>query len=490
MEGRFNYDKERTMTFRDMTRAMCEAPAEDLFLDLQSRGIRVLLLSLNRTDSAYQKELFRYFDERSERYGDDMEYVHPEEAPLFYGSLYSEEYARDVGKHMFLTEKQVSHTRFKDCNDPYFHISNGERLTVGQPENADSSIFFFGPCARVGPYVEDRHTIESFLQQMLNDEGYLYRVVNYGCWEDPYSEMIHITSTPMKKGDVAVIFYEGRSFPSVESVDMLQVLEENGVPGEWMLNLPVHGNDRVHRLYAEAIFNRLKDGVLNREARSADLPAKKKKMLFPSRMAVEYLYLDRYFWNMPPAEGKRVANIGINGNPFTKGHLHLAKTALAQSDRLIVLVLEEELSLFDFAERYAMACAALKDLGDVIVVPSGPYHGTKVTYPEYHTKDESTMEENAENEFRIFGTLIAPALGITTRYLGEEPFNPTMTRFNQIVAGVLGECGIKTVVIPRKELGDTPVSASVVRQLRSDQTEELKELVPPTTLEIIEGISL
>ena len=490
MEGRFNYDKERTLTFRDMTRAMCEAPAEDIFLDLQSRGIKVLMLSMEWTDSEYQKELLRYFCERSERCGNDLEYVHPEEAPLFYGSFYSEEYARNVGKHMFLTEKQVSHTRLKDCNDQYFHISEGERLTVGQPENAGSSIFFFGPCACIGPYVEDRHTIESFLQQILNDEGYLYRVVNYGCWEDPYSELIHITSTPMKKGDVAVVFFEGRGFPSVENVDLLQVLEENRVPGEWMLNLPAHANACVHRLYAEAIFNRLKDGVLNRKTGSADLSPQKKRVLFPRRIAVEYLYLDRYFWKLPPAKGERIANIGINGNPFTRGHLHLAKTALAHSDRLIVLVLEEELSLFDFTERYAMACAALKDLGDVIVVPSGPFLGTRVTNPAYYTKDETNMEENAENEFRVFGTLIAPALEITTCYLGEEPLNPTMTRFNQIVEDVLGKCGIETIVIPRKELNDTPVSASVVRQLHSDQMEELEALVPPTTLEIILGVSL
>ena len=153
-------------------------------------------------------------------------------------------------------------------------------------------------------------------------------------------------------------------------------------------------------------------------------------------------------------------------------------------------MLEEELSLFDFTERYAMACAALKDLGDVIVVPSGPFLGTRVTNPAYYTKDETNMEENAENEFRVFGTLIAPALEITTCYLGEEPLNPTMTRFNQIVEDVLGKCGIETIVIPRKELNDTPVSASVVRQLHSDQMEELEALVPPTTLEIILGVSL
>ena len=188
---------------------------------------------------------------------------------------------------------------------------------------------------------------------------------------------------------------------------------------------------------------------------------------------------------MPPAKGKRVANIGIHGNPFTNGHLHLAKTALNDSDRLIVLVLEEEMALFSFAERYAMACAALKGLDDVIVVPSGPFHGTKTTNPGYFTRSESSMDENVLNEFSIFASLIAPALGINVRYIGEEPLNPMMMRFNRILTSVLQEHKIEVVEIPRANAEDRPISASEVRRLVFDRLDDLKQLVPPTTLDII-----
>ena len=485
MEGRA-FRGDRAMTFCDLTRALCEPPAEDVFRDLQERGIHVLLLNLDAAPSAYQEVLNRKFRMREERFGPGAGIVHPEEAPQFYGELYSEEYARKVGQHMFLMEKQNSFTRLKDCDEPYFHIADGERRTTGQPENAASSVFFFGPCLMVGPYVEDGHTIESFLQEILNKEGYRYRVVNCGCWESPYSELLRIESTPMEKGDVAVVFYQGRSFPDSDSLSLMQVAEENEVPGEWMLDAPIHCNDRVHRLYARAIFDRLKDRVLKRNSEESTGSRPRARMLFPSRKAVDRLYLDRYFWNLPPAAGSRVSNIGIHGNPFTEGHLRLAKAALERSDRLIVLVLEEEKGLFSFAERFAMACASLKELGDVVVVPSGPFHGTKLTFPEYFTRTEIDFEENLENEFRIFGTLIAPALGITLRVLGEEKPGTMMSRFNGIVSSVLADCGIETVVIPRKEVDGAPVSASAVRRLGASEQERLARLVPPGTLAILQ----
>ena len=486
MEDQTYHNDERSLTFLEMTRAMCEPPEEKIFLDLRKKGVHVLMLKMERTDSEYQKKLFQQFQIRAERYGSSALYVHDEEAPQFYGSLYTEEYARIVGRHMFLMEKQNSFTRLKDCDEPCFHISGGERLTTDQSENADSSIFFFGPCLAIGPYVEDRHTIESFLQRKLNEEGYLYRAVNCGCWESGYSELLRIASTPMKKGDVAVVFFEGKSFTSTDCLDLLQILEENNAPAEWMLDSPVHGNDRIHQLYAEAIFSRLKERALRPiQPESGEPRCTPPRKIVPSASAVKDLYLDRYFWNMPPAKGKRVANIGIHGNPFTNGHLHLAKTALNDSDRLIVLVLEEEMALFSFAERYAMACAALKGLDDVIVVPSGPFHGTKTTNPGYFTRSESSMDENVLNEFSIFASLIAPALGINVRYIGEEPLNPMMMRFNRILTSVLQEHKIEVVEIPRANAEDRPISASEVRRLVPDRLDDLKQLVPPTTLDII-----
>ena len=490
MEGRSFQNNDHILTFCDMTRAMSEPPAEELFLELQARGVHVVLLSMDRTGSEYQKYLYDRFDERAARFGEGMEYVHPEEAEAFYGELYSEEYARRTGRHSFLIEKQNSFTRLGDCDEPGFKISGGERLTIGQPEKAGSAIFFFGPCLPVGPYVEDSQTFESFLQKLLNDEGYPYRVYNYGCWESQYCELLRIASTPMKKGDVAVIFYRAASLPELDRLDLLQVLEEHRVPAEWMLDSPLHCNGKVHSLYARALFRMLRDRVLKKEDINKTAPEAQKpqsRKLFPGRKAMEFLYLDRFFWNMPDASGKRISNIGIYGNPFTNGHLHLAKTALEHSDRLIVLVLEEESGLFSFAERYAMACAALRGLGDVIVAPSGPFHGTRVTFREYFTRDETTMEENLENEFRIFGELIAPSLGITTRYLGTETGNSMMQRFNRIVTSVLKEYCIETVEIPRKELDGVPISASAVRSTNQHRLRELAGHIPPSTMAILMG---
>ena len=145
----------------------------------------------------------------------------------------------------------------------------------------------------------------------------------------------------------------------------------------------------------------------------------------------------------------------------------------------------EEMALFRFAERYSMACAALKSLGDVIVVPSGPFYGTRLTNPGYFTKTDIPSEENMLNESNTFANLIAPPLGINVRYIGQEPLNPTMTRFNQILTSVLQQHKIEVVEIPRAEVEGRTVSASEVRRIGPDRLDDLKHLVPPTTLDII-----
>ena len=138
-------------------------------------------------------------------------YVSPS-AQGFYGELNTGSYAAEVGRHNFNLETNNIYTLLTDTKSRYFNVVNGGRMTVGQPEEAERTIWFFGPCFVVGGYVEDKYTIESILQERLNREGYSCRVVNCGCYETPYQRMVHITSTPMKPGDIMVIHVENRPF--------------------------------------------------------------------------------------------------------------------------------------------------------------------------------------------------------------------------------------------------------------------------------------
>ena len=83
---------------------------------------------------------------------------------------------------------------------------------------------------------------------------------------------------------------------------------------------------------------------------------------------------------------------------------------------------------------------------------------------------------------------IAQALHVTRRYVGEEPFSQVTGIYNQIMASRLPLAGIECIVVPRKQAGGRPISASAVRQLLQKRDfEALKELVPPSTLEYFQS---
>ena len=55
-----------------------------------------------------------------------------------------------------------------DCNTTYFNVINGRRITIDSPEEYDNTIYFFGSCLSVGYGAEDKNTIESQLQKIIN----------------------------------------------------------------------------------------------------------------------------------------------------------------------------------------------------------------------------------------------------------------------------------------------------------------------------------
>lgn len=75
-----------------------------------------------------------------------------------------------------------------------------------------------------------------------------------------------------------------------------------------------------------------------------------------------------------------------------------------------------------------------------------------------------------------------PALNLTRRYVGEEPFSHTTSLYNEALAEVLPKAGIELAVIPRAQAQGEAISASHVRQLIHDgQIEAIRPLVPETT---------
>lgn len=189
--------------------------------------------------------------------------------------------------------------------------------------------------------------------------------------------------------------------------------------------------------------------------------------------------------------GRHTGTIGCivaNCNPFTRGHRYLIETAAAQADYLYVFILSEDKSRFPADVRLKLAREGCSDLGNVSVHSSGPYMVSSATFPTYFIKEKDRATEIfCELDLKLFGERIAPALGITKRFVGTEPISSGTRLYNEAMKARLPEYGIEVIEIPRAEWGDAVISASRVRALlQSGNFDGLDGLLPESTLQYIQ----
>lgn len=184
-----------------------------------------------------------------------------------------------------------------------------------------------------------------------------------------------------------------------------------------------------------------------------------------------------------PAGGVSTGCIVMNCNPFTKGHRFLVESAARSCGRVFVLAVEEDLSEFPFSVRLELLRRGTADLDNVTVIPGGCYVISSLTFPAYFSRDEARSRLQSRIDAEIFTQHIAPALGVTDRFLGEEPLSPTTAIYNEIVSERLTRDGIRVHILPRLRQGLHAISASEVRRrLAAGSPEDVSELVPETTL--------
>ncbi len=182
------------------------------------------------------------------------------------------------------------------------------------------------------------------------------------------------------------------------------------------------------------------------------------------------------------------AALVMNANPFTNGHAYLLEQAAAHHARVVLFVLSEDRSLVPFEDRMAMVRAAAARHPHVSVVSSGSYMISAATFPSYFLKDDALVTRtHAALDAALFAR-IAAALNLTCRYVGEEPFSAATNLYNEALLDTLPRAGVQVRVIPRREEGGAPISASHVRQLIHDgQMDAIRPLVPDTTYAYLTG---
>ena len=173
----------------------------------------------------------------------------------------------------------------------------------------------------------------------------------------------------------------------------------------------------------------------------------------------------------------------MNCNPFTLGHRYLIEQAAKQVERLYVMVVREDCSLFAYTERKAMVEQGVADIKNVTVIDGSDYAISRATFPTYFLKRlDDAADTQMLLDLDLFRRHIAPALGATVRFVGTEPTDQLTRRYNQLMHEALKDVR----EIDRLAKDSNAVSASRVRKaMEQGDMNTIRQLVPPTTLPYI-----
>ena len=144
-----------------------------------------------------------------------------------------------------------------DENYPLRRIQNGKRMTAYHPEHFQNRIYVFGSCHCYGVNAPFDKTIESYLQQMLNENNLPYRVENEsqhfaGRYEDIFYNLNKINPEP---GDI--IFFWIANFKSNEnSIPFCDISDVFDPPIDYrqIYCRQDHVNELGYKLVAEKYF--------------------------------------------------------------------------------------------------------------------------------------------------------------------------------------------------------------------------------------------
>lgn len=438
-----------------------------------------------------QKEIALYKKKKKYPHGPSgILMMSKEEQEHFFGGgkkKYTEEYVKEFCNDYNEIAGKLENGiyKIKDMSSTYFSFSNGYRSVPNAPEKATKHVYIFGPCMAVGGYVSDNDTIATYLQRLLLDAGYdEYDVVNCGLFGPRYVYG-RILTEEISEDDIVIVLdnYLGEKNNIRRALTEVYLTLEN--PIDNIFNAFMHCNYRVNEKIAEKFFADI----------SSDLIKNHNSVV--SRVAIQDYYIPwdivsyfrEYFieHKLKKDENQCVGAIVMNCNPFTKGHRYLIEQASSRVDLLYVFVVEEDKSVFKFVDRIEMVKLGTLDLENVKVLPSGKYIISKETFAQYFEKDAVEQVEDMEYDVRIFGEVVASELGITVRFVGEEPFDKVTKKYNQTMHRILPEYGVEVKEIPRISASDGRIiSASAVRKAMTERNKEvLENMLPESTIEYL-----
>lgn len=192
-----------------------------------------------------------------------------------------------------------------------------------------------------------------------------------------------------------------------------------------------------------------------------------------------------------PAAGDGIKGVIIaNFDPITNGHMYLIQKAQLLCDKLYLFVLSDERGAIPAKDRLEMVKAAVAHIPNIIVCPAGDYQVSNATFPAYSLPDREAINRlSCELDLKLFACKIAAPLGISHRFVGQEPYSPLTGKYNLYMKEILPQYGVSLVEFSRLRANDKGFFNSfAVRRLWDEKDfEALAELVPHSTLEYMKN---
>jgi [citrate (pro-3S)-lyase] ligase len=415
-----------------------------------------------------------------------------------YGGNVSDEFVQEIMDIPPKIEVLTGNLKHDNKAGKNLNVLNGERFTTNQPEDAENTIYLFGGCVFFGYAIDDKNTVASFLQRKLNKQSdkKKWKVINYATWggniDQTYRQLYNIK---FKTGDIVIISYAGYMPLGLEykEYDISKGIANLKINNNFYFNGVVHCNAQGYEAMADSLYriiqnNKTIDCHEKKYFYLEDTELQKKELLDEKlyRDLMQYINDIKCNYPLPPHETSKGA-IVMNCNPFTNGHKYLIENAAKQVDYLYIFVVEEDKSYFKFKDRYELVKEGTSEIKNVIVVPSGNLIISSITFPGYFLKDTpDRVTVDTSLDLSIFAKYIAAELGINKRFVGEEPFDIVTRKYNETMKLILPRYGIDLIEIPRKESGNSAISASRVRKLlEMKKFDSIKKLVPETTFQFL-----
>lgn len=462
------------------------------FHKVYTSGARLLIIKLSdllkKIENPSENEREAIIEHRTWEYYKNKK--RGQELHQFYDDHYDEEEAQCIFDYNsagvgIATRNGIS--ILVDTASKYYNVVNNSRVTTDCPATYSSMVYVVGSCHAAGLWAEDKYTLCSQLQRLFNvQEEKGIKVAHLGHWSDKFEVAARQFLSPkvnFKPTDF-IVFISGEVDPTkceealkafqdkkfYAYCDLSTVFKRPHEHGEVLFD-SVHMSHKGYGILASHLYKII--NILKNETRAVHVPDD----LIPY---MNYLaMLKRKRGNISGVIG----SIVMNCNPFTLGHEHLIREALKRCDYLYVFVLDEDKSFFTFNDRIFMVKLGLKGVASVSVVPSGKTIISSETMPQYFNKDDiQDVKIDTSSDLSLFSLIIAPALNITKRFAGMEPFCQITKQYNDGMRKILPEHGIDFVELPRFSVDGREVSASFVREcIKNNDHEKIKNLVPLST---------